>query len=50
MERQGDEIHITTEEARAGSTPHIVRYVLGISLTLTIIGLSLVWIIGAVYK
>jgi hypothetical protein len=47
MERHGDEIHITTEEARAGSTPHIVRYVLGISLTLAIIGLSLVWIIGA---
>lgn len=29
--------HITTEEARAGSTPHIVRYVLGISLLLAVI-------------
>lgn len=47
MERHGDEIHITTEEARAGSTPHIVRYVLGISLTLAILALSAVWIIGA---
>ncbi len=47
MERQGDEIHITTDEARGGSTPHIVRYVLGISLFLAIAGLSAVWITGA---
>ena len=46
MERHGDEIHITTDEARGGSTPHIVRYVLGISLALVIIGLSAVWITG----
>ncbi|APL93694.1 hypothetical protein Sj15T_16120 [Sphingobium sp. TA15] len=31
------ERHIATEEARAGSTPHVVRYVLGVSLTLAII-------------
>lgn len=31
------EQHITTEDARSGSTPHIVRYVLGISLLLAII-------------
>ncbi|KKW92189.1 hypothetical protein [Sphingobium chungbukense] len=31
------EQHIATEKARAGSTPHVVRYVLGISLTLAII-------------
>ncbi|WP_363735187.1 MULTISPECIES: hypothetical protein [unclassified Sphingobium] len=31
------ERHITTEEARAGSTPHVVRYILGVSLTLAII-------------
>ena len=47
MERQGDEIHITTEEARAGTTPHIVRYVLAISLALAILALSAVWITGA---
>ena len=47
MERQGEEIHISTEEARGGSTPHIVRYVLGISLLLAIVLLSLVWITGA---
>lgn len=32
----------TTEQARAGETPGIVRWVLGISLTLTIIALALV--------
>lgn len=38
------EQHITTEEARAGSTPHIVRYVLGISLLLAIIVmLAVLW-------
>ena len=47
MERHGDEIHITTEEARAGTTPHILRYMLGVSLALAIIGLSAVWITGA---
>jgi hypothetical protein len=47
MERHGDEIHITTDEARGGSTPHIVRYVLGISLFLVIIAFSAVWLIGS---
>lgn len=48
MERQGDEVHVHTEEARSGSTPHIVRYVLTISLLLVIVALSAVWITGAV--
>lgn len=34
-----DEQHIATDKARAGSTPHIVRYVLFISLGLAIIGM-----------
>lgn len=45
MERQGEETHVTTEEARSGSTPHIVRYVLAISLGLSIAGLLLVWFV-----
>ena len=49
MERHGDEVHITTDEARGGSTPHILRYVLAISLFLAIIALSLTWMIGAAY-
>jgi hypothetical protein len=37
-----DEQHIATDDARAGSTPHIVRYVLAISLALAIIAMLLV--------
>lgn len=48
MERQGEETHVSTTEARSGSTPHIVRYVLGFSLILAILALSAIWIIGAV--
>ena len=47
MERHGDEVHITTTEASGGSTPHIVRYMLGISLLLAIVLLSFIWITGA---
>lgn len=47
MQRQGDEIHLDTTEARAGATPNVVRYVLGIGLALAILALSAVWITGA---
>jgi len=47
MEVRNDEVHIRTDEARGGSTPHIVRYVLAISLFLAVAALSLVWITGA---
>ena len=47
MERHGDEVHIETDEARGASTPHIVRYVLLISLVLAILALSAVWMTGA---
>lgn len=39
------ETHLRAEEARAGSTPHIVRYVLAISLALAII--AMIIILGA---
>lgn len=48
MERRGDEVHIETNEARGGSTPHVVRWVLAISLTLAVIAMSAVWIIPAI--
>lgn len=48
MERHGDEVEVTTDEARGGSTPHIVRYVLIIGLLLAIAVLSLIWITGAI--
>ena len=50
MERQGDEVHLSTTEARAGSTPHIVRYVLAVSLFLAIATMSLIWITGALTR
>jgi hypothetical protein len=50
MERQGDELHVTEEEASGGTQPHIVRYILGISLLLVTALLSLVWIVGSVTR
>jgi hypothetical protein len=47
MQRQGDEIHIETDEARGASSPNIVRWVLGISLFAAIALLSVIWITGA---
>lgn len=47
MERQGDEIHVNTEEASGGAQLGIVRYVLAISLLLAILALSAIWITGA---
>lgn len=32
-----NELHKDAEQARAGSTPHIVRYVLAISLSLAVL-------------
>lgn len=34
--------HVATDDARGGETPHIVRYVLGISLALAVIAMLLV--------
>ncbi len=48
MERQGEEIHVTETEASGGSQPHIVRWVLAISLVLAVALLSAIWIFGAI--
>ena len=50
MRVDGQEVHSETDEARAGSTPHIVRWVLGISLVAAIVLLSIVWMTGAVMQ
>jgi hypothetical protein len=47
METRGEEIHLDKEEARAGSTPGIARYVLLVSTALAAIALSVIWITGA---
>lgn len=44
MERQGDEVHVTTEEASGGVTGHGVRYVLGCGLVLVVAALLAVWL------
>ena len=48
MERQGDELHVSEEEASGGVQPHIVRYVLGVSLLLVVVLMSAIWILGSV--
>jgi len=35
-------IHVSTDEARAGATPHMTRYVLGIGLVLVIIAFAVI--------
>ena len=50
MERHGDEVDMTTDEARGGSTPHIVRYVLLISLFLAAAAMTVVWVTGALNR
>lgn len=47
MERQGDEVHITTEEAKSGLRGNHVRNILLVSLVLVIAALSITWITGA---
>jgi hypothetical protein len=47
MANEQDEIHAETDAARAGSTPHIVRWILILSLFAAIVLLSLIWITGA---
>lgn len=37
-----EQVHLTKTEARAGVTPHIVRYVLAISLLLVVIAFAAV--------
>jgi len=47
MQTNGEEIHADMEDARAASTPNVVRWVLIISLVAAIVLLSAIWIIGA---
>ena len=50
MERQGDELHVSQEEASAGSQPHIVRYILAVSLLLIVVLMSAIWIFGSITR
>ena len=37
MANKNERVEVTTDEARAGSTPHMTRYILPISLILVIV-------------
>lgn len=49
MSDEDKAIHIEDDDARAASTPGIVRYVLAFGLLLAIIAMSAVWIIPAIW-
>jgi hypothetical protein len=42
MAENDETIHVTTDRARAGSTPHMTRYVLGFGLVLVIIAFAII--------
>lgn len=50
MADQNETIHISDEAARGAVTNTGLRYVLGFSLGLAVIAMSLVWIIPALIK
>ncbi len=43
-------LHIETDRARAGATPHVVRWVLASSLTLVIVVFILLWVLLRVHS
>ena len=47
MHKEGDEVHVDTEEASGGSKEGVVRWVLLVGLVLAIGLLSAIWIFGA---
>lgn len=48
MHHEGNKTVVNTEEASGGTKPHIVRYVLFISLGLAILAMSAAWMTGAI--
>jgi hypothetical protein len=45
MMTQDDETHLSTTRARAGTTPHVTRYVLGWGLGLVILLFFIIYVI-----
>jgi hypothetical protein len=39
--------HVTTTEARAGSTPHVTRVVLGAGLVLVVVLFAIIFLVGS---
>jgi len=42
MAENDESVHLSTEEARAGATPHMTRYVLGFGLVLVIVAFAII--------
>ena len=42
MAENNEPVHLSTEDARAGATPHVTRYVLGFGLVLVIIAFAVI--------
>ncbi|WP_338465929.1 hypothetical protein RXV95_10145 [Novosphingobium sp. ZN18A2] len=47
MERHGEETHVTTDEARGGETPSVVRYMLLGGIFLAAALMTIIWVSGA---
>ena len=47
MRKQGTDVRSETDAARAGSTPHVVRWVLGIGLLAVIAAFTVIVLIGS---
>ncbi|HEX8300958.1 MAG TPA: hypothetical protein VF617_04865 [Sphingomonas sp.] len=45
MAENDEEIHVTTDRARAGSTPHMTRYVLGFGLVFVVIAFAIILLV-----
>ena len=46
IDRESGAIHETATEARAGSTPHMTRYVLTVGLFLVIVIFAIILLVG----
>lgn len=45
MAENDDAVHLPTDQARAGSTPGVVRWMLAIGLTVVIVGMAVIWLV-----
>lgn len=50
MQRVGDEVHLDDDEARSGSTPHVVRWMLIFGLLLAVLAMSAIWVTRAIHE
>lgn len=49
MSDEDEAIHVEDDDARGARTTGAMRYVLGISLALAVIAMTLVWVVPAIW-